>query len=93
MQEPLRAGLSLVRWTFGLPAQKSQVKQKNSNSVNSPTHLCGVRVHLPLGLVGGRGNRPMHLYPGPSREWAESEREASLMLHACGGTCLQMLQR
>lgn len=94
-QEPLRAGLSLVRRTFGLPAQRFQVKQNNPNSKSrgkSPTHRCGASVHLLLDSVGGRDNRPMVWCQGPSLELAEWGTETSLMHHVCGGKWHQMLQ-
>lgn len=95
MQDPLTAGLSLVRRTFGLPAQNIQVKQNTQTlnpEENSPTHRCGARVRLPLGLVGGTGNRPMALCRGPSLELAESGMETSSMPHVCGGTRHQRLR-
>lgn len=101
MQEPLRAGLSLVRRTLGLPAGKwtFQVKNSKHNRKNSKggkkddfTHLCGAWAVLALGLVEGRGSHPTGWCQDPSQGLVELEMETSL-LHACGGTCHRMLQR
>lgn len=79
------------KWTF-------QVKKKNPNIGRiqkrkmTSTHLCGAWARLSLGSVEGRGNHPMGWSQDSSQGLVELEMETSLLLHACGRTCQQMLE-